>query len=45
MWSTGGRHFPPGSMGLLVTHLTTDVAGMLTGEVSVSRLLDPQSAR
>ena len=29
-------------MGLLVTHLTTDRAGMLTGEVSLSRLLDPE---
>ena len=42
MWSTGGRHFPPGRMGYNVTHLTTDVAGMLTGEVSLSRLLDPE---
>ena len=28
--------------GVLVTHLTTDRAGMLTGEVSLSRLLDPE---
>ena len=28
--------------GIMVTHLTTDVAGMLTGEVSLSRLLDPE---
>ena len=28
--------------GVIVTHLTTDVAGMLTGEVSLSRLLDPE---
>lgn len=28
--------------GVMVTHLTTDRAGMLTGEVSLSRLLDPE---
>lgn len=28
--------------GVMATHLTTDRAGMLTGEVSLSRLLDPE---
>ena len=28
--------------GIIVTHLTTDIAGMLTGDVSLSRLLDPE---
>jgi alpha-L-fucosidase 2 len=28
--------------GVIITHLTSDHAGMLTGEVSLSRLLDPE---
>jgi len=34
--------FSSWKQGVMVTHLTTDRAGMLTGEVSLSRLLDPE---
>jgi len=34
--------FSSWKQGVMVTHLTTERAGMLTGEVSLSRLLDPE---